>query len=49
MLKGMYEPKSLIWPESELIQDFMFVLVTCRFHDDLIKNEVIIMSTTSPL
>ena len=42
MLKGMYEPKSLVWPESELIQDFMSVLVTCKFYDDPIKNEVLL-------
>ena len=31
--------KSPIWPEFELIWDFMGVLVTCKFEEDLIKSE----------
>ena len=31
---------SLIWPEMEFIQDFVAVLVTCKFEEHLIKNEV---------
>ena len=31
--------KSLIWPKFELIQDFMAVLVTCKFEDDAIKSQ----------
>ena len=27
-----------IWPESELVQDFMPVLVTSKFDEDLIKK-----------
>ena len=32
--------------EFELFQDFMAVLVTCKFDDDPIKNEGAIVSTT---
>ena len=28
-----------IWPNFELIQDFMVVLVTCKNEEDSIKNE----------
>ena len=39
-----------IWPEFELIRDFMAVLVTCKFDEDPIKSEVAIVWTTlSPL
>ena len=39
-----------MWPELELVQDSMTVLVTCMFHDDPIKNKDAIESTTfSPL
>ena len=31
---------SLIWPEFELIQDFMAVLVSCKIDEDPIKSEV---------
>ena len=39
------EVKSHIWPEFELVQDFMPVLVTCRFDEDQIKNVSAIVST----
>ena len=32
MLKG-------IWPNFELVRDFMDVLVTCKYEEDPIKNE----------
>ena len=39
-----------IWPEFELIQDFMAVLVTWKIDEDPIKSEVAIIQTTfSPL
>ena len=28
-----------IWPEFEIIPDFMLGLVTCKFEDDSIKSE----------
>ena len=28
-----------IWPEIELVRDFMFVFITCKFEEDQIKNE----------
>ena len=28
-----------IWPQFELIQAFLYVLVTCKNEDDRIKNE----------
>ena len=34
-----------MWPEFELVRDFMAVLVTCKFDDDPIKNEDVIVST----
>ena len=37
---------SPIWPEFELVQDFMAVLVTCKFEDDLIKSEDAILLIT---
>ena len=41
---------SPIWPEIKLVPDFMTVLVTCKFDEDLIKNEVAILQTTfSPI
>ena len=44
------EVDSPIWPEFELIQDFMAVLVTCKIDEDRIKSEVAIIRTTfSPL
>ena len=44
------EMDSPIWPEFELIQDFMAVLVTCKIDEDPIKSEVAIIRTTfSPL
>ena len=39
----------LILPELKYVQDFMTVQVTCKFDEDLIKNEGAIMSTFSPL
>ena len=39
-----------IWVEFEFVWDFMSVLVICKFEENLIKNEDIIMETTfSPL
>ena len=29
---------SLIWPQIQLVQDFIPVRVTCKFHKDLIEN-----------
>ena len=39
---------SPIWPKIEIIRDFMAVLVTCKFDEAPIKNEVIIDQTFSP-
>ena len=33
--------------EFELVRDFTPVMVTCKFYEDLIKNEVVIIFTTS--
>ena len=39
-----------IWPEIELVRDFMAVLVTCKYDEDPIRNEVAILRTTfSPI
>ena len=35
-----------IWPEFELVRDFMTVLVTCTFEDDSIKSDVASLGTT---
>ena len=44
------EEDTLIWPEFELIQDFMAVLVSGKNDEDPIKSEVAIDQTTfSPL
>ena len=40
---------SPIWPEFELIQDSMAVLVTCKIDEDLIKSEVATIQTFSSL
>ena len=41
---------SSIWPEFEIAREFMDVLVTCKFEDDLIKSQGAILRTTfSPL
>ena len=41
---------SPIWPQIELVHDFMSVLLTCKFDDDPIKNEGAFVSRTfSPL
>ena len=37
--KGQLAPQSLIWPNFELVRDVMDVLVTCKYEEDLIKNE----------
>ena len=37
---------SSIWPEIELVRDFVPDLVTCKFYEDPIKIESSIMSTT---
>ena len=37
---------SLIWPKIIHVQDFMPVLVTCKFEEDLIRNEVVRTVTT---
>ena len=39
------EPNSLVWPESELVQHFMPLLVICKFEENPIKNEDIIAET----
>ena len=51
MLKAIKSKvNSLIWPEIELVRDFMDVLVTCKFDEAPIKNEEVIDQTTfSPL
>ena len=42
--------RSAIWPEFELVRDFMAVLITGKFEDDLMKSEGGILRTTfSPL
>ena len=38
-----------IWPEFELVQDFLPVFVTCKFIEDPIENEGTIVFTFSPL
>ena len=39
-----------IWPNFELVRDIMNVLVTCKYEEDLIKNEGARVDTTfSPL
>ena len=44
------EVKAPIWPEFELVRDFIAVLVTCKFEEDSIKSEGDILQTTfSPL
>ena len=35
-----------MWQEFKLVQDFIAVLVTCKFDDNLKKNEGTIVSTT---
>ena len=40
------EANSPNWPEIELVQDGMPVLVTCKFVKDPIKTEVAVVSTT---
>ena len=37
---------SLISPNNEHVQNFMAVLITCKSHEDLIKNEIAIVETT---
>ena len=38
------------WPKLELIRDVTIVLVTCKYEEDPIKNEVARVATTfSPL
>ena len=39
------KPISPIWPEIELIRDFMPVLITCTFDEEPIKNEGTIVLT----
>ena len=37
--QGQQTPKSVVqWPKFEPIQDFMHVLVTCKYKKDRIKN-----------
>ena len=38
-----------IWPNFELVRDVMNVLVTCKYEEDLIKNESARVVTFSPL
>ena len=40
------EVNSLIWPEFEVILDFMVILVTCKFDEDPIKSDVALLRTT---
>ena len=37
---------SPIWPEIQLARDFMNVLVTCKFDEAPIENEVVVDQTT---
>ena len=40
----------LIWPNFELVRDVMYVLVTCKYEEDQIKNEdARVFTTFSPL
>ena len=40
----------LIWPNFELVRDVIDVLVTCKYEEDLIKNEgARVVTTFSPL
>ena len=39
-----------IWPKFELVQDFMHVLITCKYKKDRIKNNLEKVATSfSPL
>ena len=39
-----------IWPNFELVRDVMDFLVTCKYEEDLIKNEgARVFTTFSPL
>ena len=39
-----------IWPNIELVRDVMYVLVTCKYEEDPIKNEgARVFTTFSPL
>ena len=39
-----------IWPNFELVRDVIDVLVTCKYEEDLIKNEgARVLTTFSPL
>ena len=40
------DANSPIWPEMEFVQDFMLVLIICKFEEDPIKIEGAIVSTT---
>ena len=43
-------PQSLVWPKFELVRDIMVALVTCKYEEDLIKNEgACVFTTFSPL
>ena len=35
-----------VWPEFELVRDFMPVLVTCKFNEDPINNECASVETS---
>ena len=50
-LKALLIRQGQIWASSEfeLIQDFMAVLVTCKYDEDPIKSEVAILRTTFSL
>ena len=40
----------LIWPNFKLVRDVMDVLATCKYEEDLIKNEgARVLTTFSPL
>ena len=49
-MAGNSEVNGRMWPEFELVRDFMVVLVTCKFDDHMIETEGAIVPTAfSPL
>ena len=49
--QGQLTPQSLVrkWPNFELFRDVMYVLVTCKYEEDPIKNEgARVFTTFSP-
>ena len=50
MFASNSKPNGVIWPEFKFFQYFMDVLITCKYEEDPIQNEVAILWTTfSPL